>query len=455
MTVFDDAVQKRESQKAREARKKTNTGTFEFVKTEKLGLRVGDEPRTEKVFRIVGLPFENRKNAFDSKLVFFSRIIKDGQAGYTHIIWKTILNEDGIPELDESWILYRLYKKITEAKWYNYSDAEKAALGDGKNGKYIPLHSGTKCFARVQANTKEGAKYPPKFYPIKRVLMNVIDRMDDWCVQNKHTKLLYDAINPFTRVNADGKEEVVEFVNNVGISKTAYDCIWENVIKYHHHWDIDVIARTTGDGQNPVIVKDATEKKLEALSLQLAKVDPITAEEEAYERYDVDKLTPHASYDKLYRNIVGLFKMTDAELGESFSKELGELVDKEKSEKAANQETETTQDETEHQEIPESANKESKEAPVAERPQREVKKESSEIDYTKVFPYWAKLSTDDQADIKKALQEVKGNVPIWKAGTNLLPCDTATCVYAGTTERTFLPNTVYICPECGTDFNAK
>lgn len=469
-TVFEEAMKKIEEGKARDERKRA--GGFDFEDIQKMFLYFGEKTRMEKVFRIYGNPLEMRKEPTDPKLVYFSRVVKDGGKSFTNIIWKTYLNDIGVPELDENWILYRLYKKVMEADWRNYTDDEKKERNDSKRGEYIPRHSGTKSFARINQNRRTqdtNTKIKVSFYPKKRVILNVIDRMDGWCVENKHSKVLMASGSPYEFTNDKGEKVVINYVNDIGIPYLAYTLIFENVVKFHHGWDIDVVAKATGELSHAYEIRDITENKISELSKKVGKDGPMTAEELAYELYDIDKLYREASYTKLYKNLIGLFKMVDADFpGEKFTEELTQLYNEEAQkllEEKKRREAEGKAEESEGEHDVD-AQEQDEQAPAPaptpepeakqerkERPSREAK--APEADHPKFFPNWNKIEQEDKDDIVNNLVHFVDDIPVWKEGVTTLPCENDKCCFLGTKIRTILPSTVLNCPVCGVSFKTK
>lgn len=452
MGIFDEALKKQEVLQTRQERKKSlgGGGSFDFEDIKKMYLQFGKEPRHEKVFRILGNPIEMRKTGFDPKLIFFSRIVKDGQKGYINVIWKTKINDLGIPELDEDWILFKLYKKVMESDWRNYTKEEKSERKDDKRGCYEPRHTATLSYARVFNNKKEEEKYPPSFYPKQRVLMNVIDRMDDWCVENKHSKVLFASASPF-EFEKDGSSKIIEYVNDIGVPQLLYRLIFENVVKYKQNWDIDIVAKATGQINNAYIVRDMTEKKLEELSLKVGKDSPLTEDELKYGLFNLDELYKETSYTKLYKNIIGLFKKFDADFNENYTEKLTDLVDEETKQRQALKEKDEDSKDNSNQES------DREQAVVSERQPRkeaEINNVNLEENLKKIFPFWEKIDDEDRKDILQEAVEVKDGVVIWKASAKLSLCDNKECCFIGTTERTKLPGTVLMCPVCGLKFES-
>jgi hypothetical protein len=460
MSLFDEALKKSEELADRLERKRAGSGFGGFDKCKYMFLHFGGKtvPRQEKVFRIYGNPMEMRKLPTDPKLVFFSPIVKDGGKAKMRVIWKTLINDLGTPEVDEDWILMRLYKKVNAGDWHDFTEEEKKTRKDNKAGTYIPKHSDTKSFIRISKNAKEKEEYPLGFYPKPKVLMNVIDRMDDWCVQNKHSKILTSTGNPWNTTR-DGKPVVVEYVNSLGIPHMAYKMILDNVVKFHHGWDIDVVCKATGELSHSYEVRDITEQKIDPLSRKVGKDIPLTKEELEYGLYDLDAEFHETTYRELYTGLLGLFKMVDAEFNEKFVEELTDLYNKEATallEKKKNDpnytEDDAKVDEIFNEEPGSEENEETADTPQPEERKERAGREASvppEVELAKVFPFWSKLDKEDVKDFLNAFVKMEGLLPLWKPNTSLAQCEDEKCVFPGTSTPTFLPSTVLNCPCCG------
>ena len=434
---------------ARKQRQETKGGGFtaDYEEYEILPLKVGKEA-SDKVFRIVGKPLEVRKTGTDALAFLYSQIAKDDKKGYMHIVWKSVLTEDGDVELDKEWILTRLYNKIMEKKWINFTEEEKVLPeNQGKNGKYHYINSDKKSYRMIMDNARDKDKYPPKFMPKKRVVLNVIDRHDEWCAENKHTKVLFAKVNPWATVDENGNEKIIIFKEAYGIPYQAYDEIMDRVVSYTEWMDdelpIDIVMYATGKMNSAYDVRDAQEKKISEEAKKLAKDTPSSAEELAYERYDFDKIFRNASYSKLLKNKIALFKQADIDFNEHFSEELQKLADEKKKEMQRISEEKSNENTT--PEVKEDAQPEEE---TNKREEREniPPKEESKNDIESTLPFINKLSnTADKEDILNSIDVIEDGEVTWKAGIILCPCDNPSC-------SAQLPNTVMQCPKCGAEF---
>ena len=351
----------------------------------------------EKAFRIIGPPAEIRRKPTHMKLVFNSRIVNDSKKN-CYINWAQEFDADGLPtlQLSKTWILHKFYDSVNKQVWDKTIQREGAA----KIGAYVPLHSYTavkdkegnvvgykdgekkdvtdkeliayldsKKFEdgrkvnhpildRILINSLEGSKdkYPKPFYPKKRILMNVIDRMDDWCKENKHSKLLTTKHD----LNEKSDSENPQFYTDLGIPfDFCYSELYNQIIdkektekgivflnKKNFEWEIDVVFKKN-DKKYEVYPASLGTQFNQVLSDEIEKVfvlGPTTEEELSYGLYDLDKMYPVSSYTKLFNNFSEMFKAWDVYAGTKFYSELEALKEKEEAEKAKNETEPQTKD---------------------------------------------------------------------------------------------------------------
>lgn len=463
--AFLKALEKNKKRKEEEEAARQG-GNYEFGETffdaKKMNLKTGEE----SVFRIVGKPYEVRSEPTDTKLVFHSRIVND-KGRYSHIIWPTTTNDEGLPELDRDWVMFQVLQKVTEGSYRDLSEDERAERVDKAKSIKVYSHEGTKSFEWVNGNKAKNNKYPPKFGPKKRVIMNVIDRHDDWCKENKKTKLAFTGLG-YGKAE-DGSD--IEFINDVGIPLTAYNAIMESVVAFTKHWDLDIVMKRTKDVNNAYEIRDISEKKISKRAQEIGTDAPLTDEEKEYEKWDIDYLFRPTSYSKLLRVFGGKLKLVDAELGTDFHALVKAKAEQEKKELEANKEKEEStsskkedvQKETEP-EVSEEVDEEdieSEEPLATSRRERSRASESEEevkdkdpMDFIKQLPNYDKLDEIDLQDVQEHIKDVKDGVPVWSdTGLQLLKCDNKDCHWPDTDVRTSWPNSVLHCAVCGVEYN--
>jgi len=424
------------------------------------------EDGKEKVFRIVGNPVEVRSKQDDPILILQSQVVNEKKSGYVKINWDAI-QKDGKLVPNPDWVLSRLYSKVNERDWKKYTDADlddkkgivkaegKIVNADGKNGEWVYRHADTQIYKIVDGNAKKDEKYPKSFYPSKRVIMNVINRHDDWCKINNHTQILTSKLGVSEKKNDKTGEMIRSLFPDTGIPETLYKAIFEHFVKSRGDWDVDAVV-TKKASDKKYEVWDATDVKyLSDLAKKLASENDLTKEELAYETYDLDKLFGVSSYSKLLKRIGYLFKLCDAELGTEFFKELEQLANKEAEERKAKNEEEKSEDDAEekhnNEDVKEDVKETSSRARGVSKPSTDTSTEEKLVEYFKtVFPKWKDLPDSDKKILITNFDKVGSNgYPDFKMSSNPVQCSNADCKFEGSNVIPQTPDTISMCPVCG------
>jgi len=477
---FTATVEARDEQIKEEKEKEEFSGYEEY---EVLGL----EDDKDKVFRIVGLPPGFRENPTDTKFLLQSKIMKDDKKGYFICNWKYYLDDNKRPVLDEDWFLTKWYKEVTESKWVDYPDGKTDE--NGKKGRYMPIHADSEVQKTVSLNISDhiNNKFPPNFFPKVRFLANVIDRHDDWCKENKHTKFLsskktvkyYDNVNE--QGEKTGEQTKVVFKDN-GVPISVFNKIVENVLAHQgqKNWNkVDIVIKKIAKDKD-YSVRDMTEHKISEEAKRIGSTEPLTEEELAYEKYDLDKNNDTTSYEKIKKNIGKLIQKWDIEQGTRWFEQLQILVDEEKAnastdveeiqdainqtvekeynedikDKITEPETETKVSVEQQKETQESLKEEISESPkrrrVASKPDSKPSQKLTEEDFIKFFPAWDKLSEDDKKLMMDCVICFENNIPQYDSTKDEpLPCPEDNCYYPNTEINVKFPELVSVCPNCG------
>jgi rubrerythrin len=443
--IMQKALEERERrEREKKAAEDSKGSSFDFGSIEYLSL----EDQKEKVFRIIGKPPELRDKPTDPKFVLQSSILRDDKKGYIKINWPFII-QDGKFIPDPDWILTKLYKKVYEGEWKNYEDGHVNAKG--KKGEWFHFHKDTDIFRRIEGNGKEGDQFPKRFYPSVKVLLSVLDRQDDWCATNKKFKLLTSKSAPYEFTDTKGEKKVIYF-RETGIPKSAYDAVFDHFAKINSYWeDTDTILVKRSKSKDYVAWDMGDARYLKPETIALAKDTPLTEEEKQYEAPNLDMIGGDSSYNKLKKNLSGLFKLADTDLKESFYDELLALVEKENAEKAAlkAQNKEVTEESEEDQKQPDVA---SSTPPLTNQETvHEPNLPLVSIDSIKdAFPNFDKLSKEDQVTFQKSIQEINGTIPVYFEWVDDYYCYNKQCNFKNSDKRTTYPGNVLICPVCGT-----
>ena len=176
-----------------------------------------------QVLRLLGESIETRVNKTDALLVERSMVKGDDDKWFT-LIW----------DKDTNWPMRVLMRTLAKYKW------DKTA--NGGRGARIYENDGCELLKRFLTNGQQ-SKFESGMLPKKAVLINAIDRMDDWCVTNKHSKLL-----AWTKTIQDDKTYY-----NKGINYGLYSDIFDTKCTEVglHFNDFDIVVRRYSEDTRP------------------------------------------------------------------------------------------------------------------------------------------------------------------------------------------------------------
>lgn len=340
--VIDDAAfaafaaKSEADKKAAQNRQVGGYAPREYEQTKWCGLETGET----KIVRIVGAPPESmtpglKANDFAAKELFFSKIVDDH--GKNMQLRLPVHADD----FKDEHIMWKIISAVKEVSWV--PDPTSAQ----KKNKKIFKHEGKPYFDKVVHGGFDPVKQDFAFRTSKGwggqqvVVMNVIDREDNWCAENKHTKLLSKKIG--TSVNAEG--EILEWPE-VGVPSYGFlGKISELIGKYGSWEKYDIAIDKTGEMTAPYNVKNATAFVAAGMTAEIGPKSSfvssnatLTEEELSWDRYDLNKLYSPTSYNKILKQLGNTIKAIDADLNKQFFQELQALADKEAAEWAAKRE---------------------------------------------------------------------------------------------------------------------
>lgn len=315
---------------AKAAAEKKNQGqsfTREYEDVEWVGL----EQDQFKIVRIVGAPPSSMTGGrptqpTDAQEIWFSTIKDDSgkriqlklppkadDLQHSHIMWRII---NAVKEVD--WV--KNEKTGKKEKVFKYAD--KPWFDTVTHGGFDPVQD------EFQYKISKG------WQGQEVVIMNVIDREDNWCKEHKHTKLLSKKINK----SKDGTTEYP----TVGVPSYGFITLLANLCGQYRSWEgYDLAIRRTGQTNPPYEVKAATiyanaglaanevgEEKMKYIS----KDTFLTDEEKSWKRYEISKLYAPTTYNKILTHLGNTIKAIDADLKRNFYEELQGLAEREKKE---------------------------------------------------------------------------------------------------------------------------
>lgn len=288
---------------------------------------------TPKILRLVGNSPLMRESVYDPLIVKRAFVKTDDDK------WTTIIMSE-----DRDHPVNKLWRTIIGK--YKYDKENKTKIFDNKGKPSFErfIHNGKKaedCLA------SEKGMMTDTFY-----LFNCIDRTDNWCAENKHTKLLcWDS----TTKEVDGK--TVEYPT-YGIKPSLYNNIFDEqctaLNRMYDEFDVVVKRLSKKLGESWIQIFSPEEKsKISQIGLDPNKVtmNYLTEDEEAYGKYkleDIPFVSRPTSATYVNRVLNKLILQADIDFGTNLKEDFAEWIEKEKKEwesrKAETKETESAED---------------------------------------------------------------------------------------------------------------
>lgn len=450
--VFQEWVASEEERKKKEEERKAR-GSYQRAEYENIKY-VGVSREHPTIVRFVGNFVEEdllakRPYPSDAKFLHISKVKADD--GKSVFFLQLPLMGDNI-ETDH--LMWKIINRVYERQW----------LKDPATGKNKPVNvvkvQHPDIFELVDKGgyTQEDGKWPYLYAKgwrgTEMLLINCIDRRDNWCVENKHTKLLSKNVN----ITPDGTEFAEKGIPSYGFFNDLAK-LRQNFQEGWEHYD--VVITKTGEGKDtrlnlfngtamtaPASLQGKIDKGMgipESEYVYISQNNALTSEELSYERYDLDKNFKVTSYHTINKYLSNSIKKIDGALNTHFYDELQQLV-KEEQEKW----------DKERGENPPVATVET--APVAEQEveapksvTRTVVQESVSTGLTPekiaLLKGYNELSEEDKSYIKDVIVKPDGTVDhiVWtETAPSLLDCplDQGGCGQLS-------PNSFRICPVCG------
>ena len=288
---------------------------------------------TPKIIRLVGNSPLMREDPTDPIIVKRALVKTDDGK------WATIILGD-----DRDHPVNKLWRTIIGK--YKYDKENKVKIFDNKGKPSFErfIRNGKKA---EECDAKEKGMMTDTFY-----LFNCIDKTDDWCQKNKHTKLLcWDS----TSKEVDGK--TVEYPI-YGIKPSLYNNVFDEqctaLNRMYDEFDVVVKRLSKKLGESWIQIFSPEEKsKISQIGLDPNKVtmNYLTEEEENYEKYkleDIPFVSRPTSASYVNKILGKLIQQADIDFGTNLKEDFAEWIEKEKKEweakKAETKETESTED---------------------------------------------------------------------------------------------------------------
>lgn len=424
--ITDDAFEAYAQEQEQKAAESNSAGSFQsnYEEVQWTGLQTGEM----KLIRAVGGPPNSELTPYTAKTTRVSWIVGDNGKKFRCIL----------PDRGEhpDHIMWRIIARVKSTEWVDRK-------------KIYPIQVNyPEIFNIIEKN---GVKEGDKSYIFERgwegrqvLIMNVIDRERmDWHREKNHTMLLSRNIG----LGKDGREYPEE-----GVPSYGFESHLANLFKFYKSWEkYDIGITRTGLKETPYRIINASKYFEEVPSnLQpLVSTEPLTEEEEGFERYDLEKIFGVTSYTKIFNRLKATIARIDATLGTQFLREMEEEVGREKArwaeEEASNPSTHTPVATPSEEVKPEL------EKPIPSRAVRDVASVTEEpkdgpgFD-TSLLKGWDLLEQWERDGIEGIEVDSNGelsNIIYKDKNANLLACPS--CAIPA-------PDTYTRCPACGISF---
>lgn len=417
----------------------------------------------------------HRPNPSDMKFMHISKI-KSDDGKTTFYLYLPLRSDE--PEQDH--LMWKIIDTVYAKEWVKDPATGKNKPIETFKIKHPDVYEKVNKGGFTEADGKWPYMYARGWKGPKMLLINVIDRRDDWCKVNKHTKLISKNVN----VTAEGKEyadfgvPAFGFFGPLTNLRNNFKMGWE---KY------DVVITKTGEKLDTVInmFNGTAFTNPAAMATNLYKamgIDPaeykfisqepaLTEEELNYARYDLDENFRVTSYRTIDKYLGKTIQLIDAAVNEDrinagkspdshFYADLQKLVKEEADawakEKAAqdvaqgiaSEAAQATPAETQPAPSFETMAPVQEAAPIA----RTVSQEASGLSAEKlaVLKGYNELSTEQKSYIKDVVLNSDGtlnHIEWTETAPSLLDCpkDMGGCGQLS-------PNSFSVCPACGKHF---
>jgi hypothetical protein len=291
----------------------------------------------EQLISLVGSPPTMRKSPIDAKMILVSQQASDKERyGYEQIIWPSgdhDVNKRGFHTVkeDREHILWRLYYSINEARWEKYTDENGAERWKPP----IYIHSESPVFKRFQENDAgltvraTGVPFKISGKPQAALVSNVIDRTDDYCATNRHTKVLTRGISRANKSGVSYQEGQVFAKGAVGVPLHAFMTGVADYLTRFKSYELELLIKRVGMNYHitPFNKDLATPDQVARAAGAYAG---LKEEEYAYNAYNLDHLYKPSSYNQILDTMGSHFRDWQVESGNPFYDELVALAEEEK-----------------------------------------------------------------------------------------------------------------------------
>lgn len=417
-------------------------------------------------------PKAYRKDPSDMKFMHISKIKDD--SGKVFYLYLPIRSDD--PEQDH--IMWRIIDAVFKKEW-----VKDPATGKNKSVDINAIeHPDIYEMVKKGGFTEEDGVWPYKYARgwkgPEMLLINCIDRRDDWCKVNKHTKLLSKSVN--VSVDKDGNEK--EFADFGVPAYGFFGPLTQLRKNFKKGWECyDVVITRTGKGTDTVnnlfngtaftseaSIQAGLDKGMgipEEEYKYISQNPELTDEELSYKRYNLDENFAVTSYRTLKKKLFKSIKKIDLALNTHFADDLTKLEEEEAAKWKAEREKEELEKETQQKEFLNESQINVSETQVNESSTEENSSTNEEVSINRlslakddnltsekiaVLKGYKELSTEEKSYIKDVILKADGTLDHIEWTDNaptLLECPTD---MGGCGQLS--PNSATVCPACGKHF---
>lgn len=408
------ASERKKETELREAKK--NGGNFQkqFEETQWAVCEKG----IPTIVRVVGGPIDKNIDPTWARTVSIAMITGDDGKKF-----KVCRND-----ADKDYIINKIIKAVTKATW------------DNEGNKSIPCQ--TEHPEVYNIIMKNGLPPTDPRYKMEKgwkgsevIVFNCIDRSQmAWHRQNKHTALICKSINK----NGFADDGITSYKTRDTLDKLlATYGSWEQ-------FDLGIIRNGTMESPYSVYNVSRNPEFVDDRYASLISNEPLTEEEDSWERYDLEKRYRPTSATKLYNRLKATIAKIDLALGTHFLEELEAQSKKELEEWEKNKPQEEAKPVAKEEPKVEESFYDEEEEPIAP-PKPVVRRgaSASAQEEWKKFPYADAIPSHLRPMIKKAYQLEDGAwTADWDSSIDTAICD---CQCQSPLECT-------TCPNCGASF---
>ncbi len=322
--IFNQWCASEDQRKKDEEERKKNHGNYTKREYEKIKY-VGLSKEHPTIVRFVGNfvaedPAAHRPNPSDMKFMHISKVKSDDRKT-TFYLYLPLRTGDE----DTEHLMWKIIDKVYAKEWVKDPATGKNKPIEVFKIKHPDVYELVSKGGFTEADGKWPYLYAKGWKGPEMLLINVIDRRDDWCKTNKHTKLISKSVN----VTEDGKEfadfgvPAYGFFGPLTNLRNNFKMGWE---KY------DVVITKTGEKldtvtnmfngtafTNPAAIKANLDKSMgiDASEYQFISQEPaLTNEELCYGRYNLDEDFQVTSYYTIDKYLGKSIQKIDAALNQ-------------------------------------------------------------------------------------------------------------------------------------------